>query len=71
MWYWMTLFILVIVLIAVLEELIYYFWNRYVYGKRQRKHGRWYQKAAVWFTGLKRKRQKDLQSNITNDIDSP
>lgn len=66
MWEWIKIFILSIVLIAILEESIYYFWNRYVYGKKQR---RWLQKT--WLLLIKVKYRKNNQSEIQKDVDSP
>lgn len=68
---WITIFAIVIIVIAVVEELIYYIWNRYLYGKKEKKQRRWLQKLVLWISRIKKKRVQEPKSNITNDVDSP
>ncbi|MDQ1146365.1 hypothetical protein QE429_003192 [Bacillus sp. SORGH_AS 510] len=47
--YWVTVFILFIVLLLVVEELIYYFWNRYVYGPNIERKAKWKnRRISLW-----------------------
>lgn len=68
---WITIFAIVIIVIAVVEELIYYIWNRYLYGKKEKRQRRWLQKLVLWISRIKKKRVQEPKSNITNDVDSP
>ncbi|MCM3566969.1 hypothetical protein [Neobacillus mesonae] len=69
MWFWITIIMLAFILIAFLEELIYYLWNQYIYGKKQNL---WIQKIIEGFSRLKKKRQKEVEpEQLPNDIDSP
>lgn len=68
---WITIFAIVIIMIAVVEELIYYIWNRYLYGKKEKRQRRWLQKLVLWISRIKKKRVQEPKSNITNDVDSP
>ncbi|MED4205113.1 hypothetical protein [Neobacillus mesonae] len=68
---WITIFAIVIIVIAFVEELIYYIWNRYLYGKKEKRQRRWLQKLVLWISRIKKKRVQEPKSNITNDVDSP
>ncbi|AZU61816.1 hypothetical protein [Neobacillus mesonae] len=68
---WITIFAIVIIMIAVVEELIYYIWNRYLYGKKEKRQRRWLQKLVLLISRIKKKRVREPKSNITNDVDSP
>ncbi|WP_066397385.1 hypothetical protein [Neobacillus mesonae] len=68
---WITIFAIVIIMIAVVEELIYYIWNRYLYGKKEKRQRRWLQKLVLLISRIKKKRVQEPKSNITNDVDSP
>jgi hypothetical protein len=37
MWHWISIVASIYILFIVLEESVYYFWNRYVYGPKERK----------------------------------
>ncbi len=70
MWYWIIIFVLAIVLLAVLEESIYYCWHRYVYGKKHVMQRKWLRKIQEWLCQKARQR-KDVQSEIQKGVDSP
>ncbi|MDR6123832.1 hypothetical protein QFZ87_003429 [Bacillus sp. SLBN-46] len=66
--YWITVFVLFIVLYLVVEELIYYFWNRYVYGPNLERKSKWKKKiSTIWkvmttiLTFFKKKRPIEIQ----------
>jgi hypothetical protein len=56
--YWIAAFF---VSLIVFEELLYYVWNRYVYGKKHSKTRIGIGKMVVWFKGWKSRREKDVQ----------
>jgi hypothetical protein len=37
MWYWIAMVAGIYILFILLEESVYYFWNRYIYGPKERK----------------------------------
>jgi hypothetical protein len=41
MWYWISIAAGIYILFIILEESVYYLWNRYVYGPKERKARRW------------------------------
>ncbi len=41
MWYWIGMAAGIYILFIILEESVYYLWNRYVYGPKERKARRW------------------------------
>ncbi|MFJ5761276.1 hypothetical protein ACIQAA_19660 [Neobacillus sp. NPDC093182] len=41
MWYWISIAAGIYILFIILEESVYYLWNRYVYGPKERKSSRW------------------------------
>ncbi|MEH7438351.1 hypothetical protein V7182_12815 [Neobacillus drentensis] len=66
--YWITIFVLFIVLFLVVEELIYYFWNRYVYGPNLERKSNWKKRiTTIWkvmttfFTFFKKKQPIEIQ----------
>lgn len=58
MWYWIAAFF---VSFIVLEESIYYGWDRYVFGKKQPKIRKWLGTLALWFKGWRTRKEKDVQ----------
>ena len=41
MWYWISIAAGIYILFIILEESVYYLWNRYVYGPKERKARPW------------------------------
>jgi hypothetical protein len=41
MWHWISIVASIYILFIILEESVYYLWNRYVYGPKERKSRRW------------------------------
>ncbi|SMQ76053.1 hypothetical protein SAMN05444673_2637 [Bacillus sp. OV166] len=73
MWFWITISALCFVLLLFLEEFIYYFWNRYVYGANYERKWRWWSKlsvAGVIFKRVFHKREKEI-SNSNSDKGLP
>ncbi|MEH7376124.1 hypothetical protein [Neobacillus drentensis] len=73
MWFWITISALCFVLLLILEEFIYYFWNRYVYGANYERKRRWRGRlpvASVIFKRLFHKREKEI-SNTNSDKGLP
>lgn len=66
--YWVTVFALFIVLLLVVEELIYYSWNRYVYGPNLERKAKWknsmisiWKKLTKIIVFFKKKQPTDIQ----------
>ncbi|NRD79327.1 hypothetical protein HPT25_18360 [Bacillus sp. BRMEA1] len=62
MWQWIVSVAGLLGFMLIIEESAYYVWNRYIYGKRQRRKR---------FLRLKRKSQKEVPRGITEDTNSP
>ncbi|WP_066064631.1 hypothetical protein [Neobacillus soli] len=60
MWYWITISTLFILLLIVIEESIYYFWNRYVYGTNDVRRRKWTKRLTSVITFFKRKRTAEI-----------
>ncbi|MFJ7726489.1 hypothetical protein ACIQXV_10015 [Neobacillus sp. NPDC097160] len=67
--YWMTTTALFFGLFIVIEESIYYFWNRYVYGPNEERKRKWKERAKAILRIFKRKQYIDIQE--TNNEKSP
>ncbi|MGG3563056.1 hypothetical protein ABES03_15795 [Neobacillus rhizosphaerae] len=66
--YWITVFVLFIALFIVVEELIYYFWNRIVYGPNLERRSKWKKRMITFWkvittilTLFKKKRPIEIQ----------
>jgi hypothetical protein len=73
MWFWITISALCFVLLLIVEEFIYYFWNRYVYGANYERKRRWWGRlsaSGVIFKRLFHKREKE-RSNTNSDKGLP
>lgn len=55
MWFWLTFYAIIFVLLLIIEELIYYFWNRYVYGPNVERKTIW-KKRIKWMLAIFRKK---------------
>ncbi|MBL4952901.1 hypothetical protein RCG24_06875 [Neobacillus sp. OS1-32] len=71
MWYWISMIALAMILLAVLEELVYYFWNRYLYGKKQTGKIGWILRSLTRLSKLEKSRLEETKETITNETDSP
>jgi hypothetical protein len=56
--YWMWFFGLIIVFLIVMEESIYYLWNRYVYGPNHERINRWKHRTNKVIHLFKRKHKE-------------
>lgn len=73
MWFWITISILCFALLLVIEEFVYYFWNRYVYGTKIEKKRKWRSRlltGVVFLKHLFHKNEKKI-SNTNSDKGSP
>ncbi|MGG3470662.1 hypothetical protein ABES02_24645 [Neobacillus pocheonensis] len=63
MWYWASIFALLCCLFLIIEELIYYLWNRYVYGPNFESQNRWKKRYNAFVRFFKRKTNTDIHEN--------
>lgn len=73
MWFWITISVIVFVFLLVVEELIYYFWNRYVYGENYERKRRWWSRLSVGGVIFKRvfHKRENERSNSNSDKGLP
>jgi hypothetical protein len=57
-WFWITVLFF---LLFIMEELIYYLWNRYIYGANNEKNRKWQNRLTMIITFFKRKKPIDIQ----------
>ncbi|MDN3015278.1 hypothetical protein PH210_03535 [Paenibacillus sp. BSR1-1] len=55
MWYWAGIFALFCCLFLIIEEIVYYLWNRYVYGPNYEGKSKWKNRAKAFIRLFKRK----------------
>lgn len=67
MWFWIAVISL---LLIVFEESIYYFWNRYIYGRKESKPKNWKSRIALGISFLIRKRMRDAHDKHNHKISS-
>nr|WP_263327520.1 hypothetical protein [Neobacillus sp. Marseille-Q6967] len=70
MWFWINLIVFVYVLFAILEESMYYFWNRYVYGPKDVKPRYWKNRLATGFYFLLKLKKKELDDKRGHKLSS-
>lgn len=63
MWYWASIFALFCCLFLIIEELIYYLWNRYVYGPNNGRKNRWKNRYHAFVRFFKRKPATDIHKS--------
>jgi hypothetical protein len=61
---------MIYVLFIILEEFIYYFWNRYVYGPKEKRPRIWKNRFAIGIAFLMRLRSKESRQKETQKLSS-
>jgi hypothetical protein len=64
MWFWVTISTLIFIVLMIVEEANYYFWNRYVYGPNVERKVNWKKRISTVLTLFKKKHLTDI--NETN-----
>lgn len=67
MWYWITMAAGIYILFIILEESVYYLWNRYVYGPKERKARRW-KRIILGMAFIIRLHLRDIQRKHTQKV---
>ncbi|MCL6572382.1 MAG: hypothetical protein K6T88_11965 [Bacillus sp. (in: Bacteria)] len=60
MWFWITITTLSFILLIIIEESIYYFWNRYVFGPNNARRNKWKSRFTAISTFFKRRSTTEL-----------
>jgi len=55
MWFWLTFCIIIFGIFVIIEESIYYFWNRYVYGPNVETKMKWKKSVKRLLSIVKKK----------------
>jgi hypothetical protein len=69
MWYWILMAAGIYILFIVLEESVYYLWNRCVYGPKERKAKRW-KSIIVGIAFIIRLHIIDIRRKLTQKVSS-
>jgi hypothetical protein len=70
MWYWMGIIVFTYLLFILLEESMYYLWNRFVFGPKERKTRLWKSRTLLGIAFLTRLQLKVLKQKHTQSAGS-
>lgn len=65
MWDWLMIGVWFCVLLLIMEESIYYFWNRYVYGPDYERRNKWKKRMMSIVSFFKKKKEEEMQEQNT------
>jgi hypothetical protein len=69
MWYWIAVALSIYILFIILEESVYYLWNRYVYGPKERK-ARFWKKIILGMAFIIQLHLIEIRRKYTNKVTS-
>ncbi|MCM3690585.1 hypothetical protein [Neobacillus niacini] len=70
MWYWIGMAAFIYILFIILEESIYLFWNRYVYGPKVRKARLWNNRIILGIAFFIRLQVKEIRQKPSRKASS-
>ncbi|MEH7111221.1 hypothetical protein V7124_02450 [Neobacillus niacini] len=70
MWDWIWMGLLIFFLFIILEESVYFLWNRYVYGRKERKQRRWNNRNTLGIDFLTRLHVKEKWQKFNRKVRS-
>ncbi|MEW9051458.1 MAG: hypothetical protein AB2392_09905 [Neobacillus sp.] len=67
MWFWIAVCTGTYLIFILFEELIYFFWNRYVYGPKQVLRKKWIRRIVKGYYFTKKYIERNTQQHSSNN----